>query len=480
MADSRLRNPRELQGRSKGGLFRSETSFFGLKRCAVARILEEYRSCSPRSAVRRPNGGSRRAALPDRQGEDSLMRTIAPRRGVWSVLAGLLAVAPAPATRADPVTAYTGFTRPGTPNDSRKPDGQVVLVSTDADASKRAVGGTVYFMVLERKDGDKDGAWGSGIKDLPEHFRRGVDSGGSPSPGLDTGARYLYLYQTVNDRGTDLPVQSAAIELLGDPKKKEVTSWGSFAGLGFALSSGKEGRKEDIEPVSSSTRDAAESEPAYRSPAPAVPARRSYRLSLLPTRRGPFSDQPGDGVAKVVQEVLDPVHEPDYVMVLAGSGEQRSSFRAIWNGYLPRGARSTVYGFTSNRPPTLQPIHLNGIGIQAPGGIRPAAAGEEPGAGHEVVTVSAEGSGPTPRPAAATPLTPETPGTSPPAGPSPPTIVPGPPVVVPVPVPGGSAPGGGGAGSSTSLGSSAGSGFGGGGGGSGSGSGGGSATQARQ
>src|SRR4051794_12844964 len=58
----------------------------------------------------------------------------------------------------------TGFTRPGAPNDSRGALGQVVLVSTDVEASKRAVGGTVYFMVLERSDSDSDTPWGGGVK----------------------------------------------------------------------------------------------------------------------------------------------------------------------------------------------------------------------------------------------------------------------------------------------------------------------------
>src|SRR5437899_954776 len=159
--------------------------------------------------------------------EDCLMRTCDFRRLVWRavlVMAGLGAVAWTPSAQADSLPAFTGFTRPGAPNDSRGPEGQVVLVSTDAEVRKRAVGGTVYL-----------------------------------------------------------------------------------------------------------------------SPAPAVPATRPYQLRVLPTRRGPFSEQPGGGVARVVQEVLDPVQEPDYVMLLAGAGEGTAartsppSLRSIWNSYLLKG-----------------------------------------------------------------------------------------------------------------------------------------------
>ena len=71
------------------------------------------------------------------------------------------------------------------------------------------------------------------MKDLDKQFRPGVDSGGNPSPGLDREAKYLYLYQTVNDRGTTLPIQSTSIRLLVDLKRKEITSWGYFSGRGF-------------------------------------------------------------------------------------------------------------------------------------------------------------------------------------------------------------------------------------------------------
>ena len=74
---------------------------------------------------------------------------------------------------------------------------------------KTALGGTVYFTVLERKGTDKNDPWGGGLGDLAGKFRRGVDFAGASSPVLDTAAKYLYLYQVINDRGTALPIQSA-------------------------------------------------------------------------------------------------------------------------------------------------------------------------------------------------------------------------------------------------------------------------------
>src|SRR5262249_7941044 len=76
--------------------------------------------------------------------------------------------------------------------------------------------------------------------------------------------------------------------------------------------------------------------------------------------------------------------DPDYVMMLSGSDfEQRPSFRAIWSGknVLAKEARSTVFGFTSNLPPTLEAVRLRGELLDARGQpIRPAAGEGGPAA----------------------------------------------------------------------------------------------------
>src|SRR5439155_3370983 len=121
------------------------------------------------------------------------------------------------------------------------------------------LGGTVYFLVLERTgtgtgtgfDGD---TWGTGTADFDRQFSEGRNFEGSYSPSLDTKARFVYLYQIVNDRGLrpqsqdnpispvifagekeDAPaappavdISSFTLKLLVDPRY--ITSWGAFQG----------------------------------------------------------------------------------------------------------------------------------------------------------------------------------------------------------------------------------------------------------
>src|SRR5207302_1740171 len=63
---------------------------------------------------------------------------------------------------------------------------------------------------------------------------------------LDKTARYLYLYQTFNDRHTDQSVRRTTIRLLVPPDR--ITSWGYFEGVGFAVEQGK-----GIRPINSTT-----------------------------------------------------------------------------------------------------------------------------------------------------------------------------------------------------------------------------------
>src|SRR5262249_25744010 len=145
-------------------------------------------------------------------------------------------------------------------------------------------GGTVYYVVLQRGGAAGD-RWGVGMKDFDARFRPGIDFGGSPSPELDTSAKYLYLYQVVNDRRTHTPIQSASVKLLVD--QKELTSWGSFHGVGFAPPPSAGGaRPGPIRPVSVANVVGGETERLYRLKAPAVPVPAPFRLVPVPTRRG--------------------------------------------------------------------------------------------------------------------------------------------------------------------------------------------------
>src|SRR5262249_47719607 len=133
---------------------------------------------------------------------------------------------------------FTGYTRPGNPPDHVRPDGQIVLVA--AEKIEGAIGGTVYFTVLDRaryaparsRETAAD-AWGTGFKGFDKAFHKGLDAMGDASPELDTTARYLYLYQTVNDRKTKTPIRSTSVRLLVPPRR--ITSWGSFPDITFGF-----------------------------------------------------------------------------------------------------------------------------------------------------------------------------------------------------------------------------------------------------
>jgi hypothetical protein len=138
----------------------------------------------------------------------------------------------------------SGYTRPGNPPDTITEKGTVNHAAFAKDF--KGLGGTVYFMVLQLtgKEGD---AWGAGFDRFNSAFVPGIDFDQSHSPGLDTRAKYLYLYQVVNDRGMEplkirpalnaeigaLPLASATLRLRVDPRY--ITSWGHFKGVGFAM-----------------------------------------------------------------------------------------------------------------------------------------------------------------------------------------------------------------------------------------------------
>ena len=79
------------------------------------------------------------------------------------------------------------------------------MIISAADEPK-AFGGSIYFMVLDRGEGHGNDTWGTKIKDFDPTFQAGLDDALKPSPGLDKKARYLYLYQVINDRGSPSPI----------------------------------------------------------------------------------------------------------------------------------------------------------------------------------------------------------------------------------------------------------------------------------
>jgi hypothetical protein len=142
----------------------------------------------------------------------------------------------------------SGYTRPGNPSDMIK-DGKVIALAWDDDYKGRYIGATVYFAVYERGDVSAPGdAFGTGYPGIDEMFKEGRGNNGRYSPGYDTNARYLYVYQVVNDRGLDpkkeVPIGApwrnfrsedivtATVKLLVDPH--DITSWGHFSNTAFA------------------------------------------------------------------------------------------------------------------------------------------------------------------------------------------------------------------------------------------------------
>jgi len=94
------------------------------------------------------------------------------------------------------------------------------------------VDGHVNFAVLDRSGGVLGDTWGTGMAGFDAFFVK--DSiGFSTSGPLDTAARFLYLFQTVNDGVNSLEIGLNSVQV--DPTA--VTSFGVFFGLGFTESS---------------------------------------------------------------------------------------------------------------------------------------------------------------------------------------------------------------------------------------------------
>ena len=144
---------------------------------------------------------------------------------------------------AGPLSEYTGFTRPSNVP-LNKPKAIMPALAADGKAGK-LIGGTVYFTVLDRADGTAADPWGTSAKDFEKIFRVSRDVKGRK---LDTEARYLFLYQVVNDSGLDASIQYASVRLLLYPRL--VTSWGHVVqreekgvmGAGFVVENFKDGK----------------------------------------------------------------------------------------------------------------------------------------------------------------------------------------------------------------------------------------------
>lgn len=275
-----------------------------------------------------------------------------------------LAVCP---TSAGPITGYVGHTSPvsrdvASENFSR-PDKEgnirpVSLLPLEKPAVPALLSGTVYYMVFDLDGRDASDPWGTGIPNFVKTFRAGVDYSGGSSPDIATRSKYLYLYQVINHERTLPPIESMSTKLLVE--LTQITSWGYFNGLGFA----SKGADEVVRPLAATHRVNSRS---YLSPAPAIPLSLPLSLAYVPTSRGeaePVGDSQKGKIVQIHWDALDPATPPDYVMILGSSDfDRHPSFRAIWSGNsaIGKDGRSTVFGFTSNMPPTIEPVRLRTV-----------------------------------------------------------------------------------------------------------------------
>ncbi len=212
--------------------------------------------------------------------------------------------------RADVLEDFAGYTRPGWPPSGQELPSDVRPVDFPKDGS---IGGSVYFKVFERGEVENIGdPWNTGIKDVGHSFVAGKEPlGNTPSPRLDTSARYLYLYQTVNDSKRDSKVRMSTVRLLIEPEY--ITSWGWFAGRkvdkkgeGITGISFTEELGGKIQPASNGLIDVDKRK--YHNPSPPYPPPPGFGLTSVPI----WMNRPAAAAAKE-----NTVIEPEQVMLLA-------------------------------------------------------------------------------------------------------------------------------------------------------------------
>jgi hypothetical protein len=384
-----------------------------------------------------------------------------------------------------------GYTRPGKPETKKGAQGAIVpLVQWQAKYTGKIIGGTVYFAVYERTGTEGD-PWGTGMANLEGNFVEGKSFNNTFSPALDTKARFLYLYQVVNDRGLDLgkpdrnkkaiapalgqelnveDVASATVRLLVDPRF--ITSWGHFRNAGFTLRvpdrvlTGQTVQEAGLAKEENLIRMAVSANPsievalpyrAFTDRSPAYPLgnlRNSLKVNvsnLNLTKSAAFDQlakrrKGGKGIAMAAWEkqamaaAEEGGKEPAFVQLLYPASRPDgapqvveedgvvfpAAFRADWQdeNVLKLGYQSTVFGFTTDLPPTDEMVRIadpvasrKGDGLVAPGaapavgpgGVAPAVGpgGVAPAVGPAQAVGTAlgmaTGTVPTPVPPAAAP-----------------------------------------------------------------------------
>ncbi len=343
--------------------------------------------------------------------------TTLPRRVLALLGLSVCLVLLASRAAAEPLDYYTGYTRPG--NDEKGLD----KAPPEGEPLPGELGLTIYYKVYRLPDLLRSDSVLTAGKDIEQAFVPGRDMGGrNISPKLDGKARYLYLYQVVNDSGRNGIARSVSVQLIVPPER--ITSWGHFAlrrendqarGLSFALEVPDKTRKSrtEIWPVSSEHTPVKPEQSAYQNPAPYEPRpdltfdlqpilvnnivaagpetesvgrepdrvmlvtdpsfkprrlvqpRATAELMNLPPQGGPLI--PFSGVPEVAWRppVLGPggflqVNPFEVRQVAENVEPSNLVFRAFFEDPLRPNQRSTVFGFTSDLPPIYVPARIRG------------------------------------------------------------------------------------------------------------------------
>jgi Sec-independent protein translocase protein TatA len=307
-----------------------------------------------------------------------------------------------------------GYTRPGSPSDKLDKNGAIIQAALDPGHTGAVIGATVYFAVFQGT-GAEDDVFGGELAGIADAFVAGRSFENSVSPRLDRKARYLYLYQIVNDRGLNppkdgslppvdgdiktAPIAGFALRLLVDPRY--ITSWGHFTNIGFdaRVTDRKVGKDEThVLPMALSSNPAVvrqlpdkrfqEGSPAYELgnllngfglDKSNLNLQNSSAYATLVKKKLPFN-----WAVNMAGAAVAGGREPDFVQVVYNA--QDEDFRAAIGDTIFRvdfkktnvlavAQHSVVFGFTSDLPPTDEPCRVEGPMSVAPGvGQAPAIA----------------------------------------------------------------------------------------------------------
>lgn len=339
-----------------------------------------------------------------------------------------------------------GYTRPGNPPDRLNKNGKIIPLALDSDYDGPMLGATVYFAVF-RLDGDREDGFFQEFAPHTDMFVSGRSFENTISPQFDRKAKYLYLYQIVNDRGLD-PVKDAVVPALKkdlaatdiasfllrlnvDPRY--ITSWGHFKDRGFAAAvterkqtgdivEAVDGKGGNVLPMAFSSNPSILSMLPHtryinRSPAYSLDAL-APSFSLAPSTLNLKKTAVYKTLAKKAEgkeamfnwekgqyQAADEAREPDFVQLvyrglqgemglnmgnteLVDGTSNEATFRVDFkkNNQVKLGLHSVAFGFTTDLPPTDEPIRIEPLPrgdikgvVDGQGDGIAAAAGTAPG-----------------------------------------------------------------------------------------------------